>query len=229
MAEHMFSELKYIPEAWSNAFASKAFRKQLVFSLVLLVFSCAYNFHYLRIYQSRPGTQVNDLLLNLLQPHNFSVPIFCLEYSTLLLVIIFLLVHPDVFVKGLQMAAVIFVTRTWAVYLFPLEPPRDMVYLNDPFANLFLHTKETFVTKDLFFSGHISMLALLVFISVNRYVKAIAFAASVFVSALILCQHVHYTLDVLFAPIAAFTAYKFVLYIHRETRFGLELQEQGLQ
>ena len=222
----MLTELKHIPDAWKSAFSNRAFRRQLLFSIVLAVVSCTYNFHYLRIFQSRPGTQINDLILNLLPPHNFSTLIFFVEYCTILVVFIFLLAHPETLIKGFQMAAVILIFRTWSVYLFPLEPPRDMLNLHDPFADFFLHSKDVFVTKDLFFSGHISILALLIFVTSNKYIKAIAFAATVVVGSLILWQHVHYTFDVLFAPIAAFTSYKLVTYVHRESRFGLELEEQ---
>jgi hypothetical protein len=164
-----------------------------------------------------------------LPPHNFSIPIFFIEYCTLLLVFIFLLAHPDVLVKGFQMAAIILIVRTWTVYFFPLEPPRDMINLHDPFADFFLHTKNIFVSKDLFFSGHVSILALLTFVSVKKYIRAIAFTATIAVGTLLLWQHVHYTLDVLFAPVVSFTAYKLVLYGHRQSRFGLELQEQNWQ
>jgi hypothetical protein len=101
-----------------------------------------------------------------------------------------------------------------------------MILLDDPFAAFFLHSKNTFVTKDLFFSGHISTLSLLILISTNKYVKAWALAATIIVGSLILWQHVHYTLDVVLAPVAAFICYKIVLFIHRETRYGLELEQQ---
>jgi len=69
-------------------------------------------------------------------------------------------------------------------------------------------------------------LALLVLISPNKYVKAWALAATIIVGTLILWQHVHYSLDVVFAPLASFVSYKVILFIHRESRYGLELQGQ---
>jgi len=213
-------------EAWSKALSSRSFRNQ--FFLTLLVFAgvCMHNFHYLRVWQDRPGVQINDLLLNQLPPHNFSLEIFLLEYCTLFIVLIFTIQHPDRLVKGLQMFALVILARTMSIYFFPLEPPRDMIFLDDPMARFFLHTKDTFVTKDLFFSGHISALALLMLISFNKYVKAWALTATVLVGILILWQHVHYSLDVVFAPLASFVSYKVILFIHRESRYGFELQSQ---
>jgi hypothetical protein len=221
----MIAELKFIPEAWSKAWSSRSFRNQLVLSLLLLIGVGMHQFHFLRVWQARPGIQINDMILNLLPPFDFSIPIFFLEYSTLLLVFISLLSIPDRLVKGFQMFALALFARTVSVFLIPLEQPSDMIPLNDPMANLLLHTEEVFVSKDLFFSGHVLAITLLMLIAVNKYLKAYALVAAVVVGMLIMWQHVHYSMDVLFAPLVSYTSYKFVLYFHRETRYGLELAE----
>ncbi|MES2619542.1 MAG: phosphatase PAP2-related protein [Bacteroidota bacterium] len=221
----MFAELKYIPEAWSNAWRSRSFRNQLILSLLFCVGVGAHQFHFLRLWQDRSGIQINDVILNLFPPADFSFPIFALEYSSILLVFIFALAAPERLVKGLQMFALIFLARTVSVYLIPLEQPKDMIPLNDPMASLLLHTPDVFVTKDLFFSGHISAIALLMLIATNKYIRGYAFACTIIVGVLIMWQHVHYSIDVLFAPLVSYVAYKFILYIHRETKYGLELAE----
>src|SRR5581483_10297805 len=150
----MFSDLKNIPSAWAKAFSNRSFRMQLLITIVIFLFAGFHNFHYLRIWQMRGGVQINDYVLNMMPPHDFSVEIFIVEYSTLFLVFFLTLPKPDLLIKALQMAAIIFFARTLCIYLLPLEPPRDMVNLEDPMANFFLHSKDVFVTKDLFFSGH---------------------------------------------------------------------------
>jgi hypothetical protein len=160
----MANETHNISSAWGKALGARSFRNQ--FFLTLLVFAgvCMHNFHYLRVWQAREGVQLNDMVLNQLPPHDFSLEIFLLEYCTMLLVIIITLHYPERFVTGLQMFALIMFARTMCIYFFPLEPPKDMIRLDDPFAAFFLHSKDTFVTKDLFFSGHISALTLLMLI-----------------------------------------------------------------
>jgi hypothetical protein len=221
----MLTDLKYIPEVWSTAWRSRSFRNQFALSLLLLIGVGMHQFHCLRVWQARPGIQINDLVLNMLPPHDFSIPIFILEYSTLLLVFVSLLSIPDRLVKGFQMFSLALFARTVSVFLIPLEQPSDMIPLNDPMANLLLHTEEIFVSKDLFFSGHVLAITLLMLIAVNKYLKAYAMVAAIIVGILIMWQHVHYSMDVIFAPLVSFTAYKLVLYIHRETRYGLELSE----
>jgi hypothetical protein len=221
----MFAELKQIPEAWSKAWCSRSFRNQLILSLLFCIGVGVHQFHFLRLWQLRSGIQVNDFILNLFPPADFSIPIFFFEYSTILLVFVFVLATPDRLVKGLQMFALIFLARTVAVFLIPLEQPKDMIPLNDPMANLLLHTPDVFVTKDLFFSGHISAIALLMLIATNRYIRMYAFASVLIVGVLIMWQHVHYSMDVVFAPLVSYISYKFILYIHRETKYGLELAD----
>lgn len=218
----MFSELKHIPQAWRNVRGSKSFRNQFIFSMLLFVIANLHNFHCLRIWQERPGMQINDMLLNMMPPLDLSLPIFFFEYSAMLLAIAFISVYPDRFVKGLQMFAIVIFARTASIYLVALEPPSDMVPLWDPMAKFFLHTPDVFVSKDLFFSGHVAALVLLMLLVVNKYAKAWIFISTVMVSIMITWQHVHYSTDVIFAPLASYVAYKFILYIHRETQYGLE-------
>jgi hypothetical protein len=173
----------------------------------------------------RQGLLINDRILDLLTPHDFSLPIFILEYSAMFLVIFFTLIHPEQFLKGMQMFIIITFARTISIYLVPLEPPMGMVPLNDPMASFFLHTKNVFVTKDLFFSGHISALTMLFLISKQKWLRQYVAFACVTVSVLILWQHVHYSLDVLAAPAIAYLSYALVNRLHTQTKFGLEISE----
>ena len=222
----MSTETQNMSDSWSKALSARSFRNQFFLTILVFAAICMHNFHYLRVWQARQGVQINDAVLNQLPPHDFSLEIFLLEYCTMLIVIVVTIQHPDRFVKGLQMFTLIMFARTMCIYFFPLEPPRDMIRLDDPFAAFFLHSPDTFVTKDLFFSGHVSALALLMLISPNRYIKAWALVATIVVGTLILWQHVHYSLDVAFAPVASFVSYKIILFIHRESGYGIELQSQ---
>lgn len=220
----MLDELKYIPTAWNNVRGSKSFRNQLIFSVLLFVIAHLHNFYCLRLWQGRAGIQINDMVLNLMQPMDFSLLIFAIEYSAILLGALFVLVYPVQFVRGLQMFALMIFARTFCIYIVALEPPVGMVPLWDPVANLFLHTRETFVTKDLFFSGHIGALSIVMLISLNKYVKAWLITATTTVAILLMWQHVHYSSDVLFAPLASYVAYKIVNYVHRQTQYGLDME-----
>lgn len=222
----MPDELKSIPQVWRKAFSSPGFRMQLIVSIIIGIAVYAHNFYYLRVWQARQGVQLNDLILNQLTPYDFSWYIFALEYVTMILAIIYILPYPDRFVKGIQAFALFTLMRTITIYFFVLEPPRDMIVLNDPFANFFLHSKDVFVTKDLFFSGHIASLVLLMFLVTNKYLKSWIFVATILVGILLLWQHVHYSLDVIFAPVVSFVSFKAVAFVHQQTKMDVALQSQ---
>lgn len=222
----MFEELKHIPEAWAKASRSKSFKNQFFITLVVFIAVMLHNFYCLRMWQGRQGIQINDYILNLMHPVDFSIVIFIMEYCTLLTVFVFTLPYPERLMQAIQMFAITFFARTTSIYFFALEPPKEMIPLMDPIANFFLHSKDTFVTKDLFFSGHVSALALLSLIVMNKYVKRWTMFATVAIGIMIMWQHVHYSADVIIAPIISYICYKFVLYIHRETRYGFQFQQQ---
>lgn len=214
----MFSELKNIPKAWHKAISSRWFIHQLLISVILLVVAGAHNFHYLQVWEQREGVQLNDMILQQLPSIDFSLWIFLVEYSTLFLVFIFILPHPQRLVQGIQMFALVTFTRTICIYFVALEPPQGMIHLIDPCAEFFLHSNGVFVTKDLFFSGHIAAITLLMLVTTHKYVKIWALIATILVSIMLLTQHVHYTFDILFAPIVSFIGYKVVLFIHSQAQ-----------
>ncbi len=216
---------KNIAPNWRSAWSSNAFKNQFVLTILGFVAAHLLNFYYLRLWQGRSGTQVNDVLLNLLPPQDFSTPIFVLEYSCILLVFLFTLGLPERLLKGLQMFSVVIIARTVAIFLIPLEAPRDMIPLDDPMASLFLHTPDVFVTKDLFFSGHVSALTMLMLIARFTWLKRYAAFCIVAVGGMIMCQHVHYSMDVFFAPLISYVIYKMVMWVHAETKYGIQIQE----
>jgi membrane-associated phospholipid phosphatase len=99
------------------------------------------------------------------------------------------------------------------ITLVPLDPPAGLIGLVDPIGNFFYG--KSYVTKDLFFSGHTSTVFLLYLCLPGRKDRMIALAVTALVAFLLLVQHVHYTLDVLgallFASIAFWLARKTVL------------------
>lgn len=222
----MFSDFKQFRTSWKSAWSNPAFRNQFAITVMLFVGVMFSNFYYLRIWQTRPGIQLNDFILNLLPPHDFSPYIFFIQYTSLLIVFLFVLPNPHRLTKGLQMFAVVFLARTLTIYLIPLEPPRDMILLNDPVATFVFHTDSVYVTKDLFFSGHVSACVLLWLIVDKKFLKVLLSFTTVIVGLLIMWQHVHYSTDVIFAPLFALVSYWAVQYMHAQSKYGLQTEPE---
>ena len=95
--------------------------------------------------------------------------------------------------------------RLFLILIFPLEPPVGLIPLRDPLSNTFYGS--TFITKDLFFSGHTATIFLIV-LSVDIKWQKVYTSIVVFILALLLIiQHVHYTIDVIFAFPFAYLSY----------------------
>ena len=85
--------------------------------------------------------------------------------------------------------------------------------------------KGGYIVKDLFFSGHVSAVMLFYFVVDQKLTRKILLVLAFLIGAFLLIQHVHYTMDIIAAPIFSFIAYKSSLFIykiyHRETRASL--------
>ena len=101
------------------------------------------------------------------------------------------------------------VVRIIAMYLLPLEPPQNMIMLNDPFVEFF-GTGQT-LTKDLFFSGHTATLFILFLVSEKKIIKTIFLVSTIIVAISVLLQHVHYTIDVFAAIFFTYACYKLII------------------
>jgi hypothetical protein len=80
--------------------------------------------------------------------------------------------------------------------------------LSDPFLTVFAYGKETYV-KDLFFSGHVSTLCILFLVESRKFLRRIIAICAVLVSLFLAWQRVHYTLDMLAAPVVSWLVLRF--------------------
>jgi hypothetical protein len=93
----------------------------------------------------------------------------------------------------------------------PLNPPNGIIIISDPLTNLFYG--QHIVTKDLFFSGHTSIIVLATLCLENKKDKFIGIIATIIVASLLLVQHIHYTLDVIAAPIFAYLLFRLAKFV----------------
>lgn len=78
--------------------------------------------------------------------------------------------------------------------------------LADPVAEFFGAGSAQPLTKDLFFSGHTATLCLFAIMFEDRPFKLFFGTMAVVVGVAVLMQHVHYSIDVVVAPLAAIAA-----------------------
>ena len=86
-----------------------------------------------------------------------------------------------------------------------LNPPEKLIAIVDPLSTAFYG--KNFITKDLFFSGHTATMIIIFFCLEKRADRVFALFTSLLVATLVLVQHIHYTIDVVFAIPFAYLSY----------------------
>ncbi len=203
----MATSLRKVPHVWRKAWRSKKFRTQVVVTGLLLV-ALAFSINkFFAFIQSRPGTLLNDPILNEIPPYDMSVYIFVLIYLGLILGLIHLISFPGILLRVLQAYVMLVVIRVFTIFMFPLEPSQSIIPLKDPLIDEFFYSNNV-ITKDLFFSGHVATLFLLVLAVPNPTMKYLYLVVTLAVAILILIQHVHYSIDIIAAPVFAWICYR---------------------
>lgn len=95
--------------------------------------------------------------------------------------------------------------------LISLNPPAGLIPLADPITNQFYGQR--YITHDLFFSGHTTTVFLIFLCLKKKTDRIYALSASILLGILLLVQHVHYTIDVLAAPVFTYAFYRIALII----------------
>jgi hypothetical protein len=168
---------------------------------------------FLQFVEKRNGVVLPDPLLNTFSPIDLTWLTFSLIYLSLILFLFSVAKEPDKLITALQAYGLMVIFRTIAMYLVPLEPPKSLLLLNDPFVQLF--GKGEILTKDLFFSGHTATLFLLFLLTEKKALKFIFLISTFIVGIAVLLQHVHYSIDVFIAPFVAYGSYR-IIKIYRE-------------
>lgn len=191
-----------IREIWKKAWASPEKRRQLIAIVILFpifFISLPYFFNYI---EKRNGVVLNDLLLSQIPPHNVSVLIFAVIWSMILLILYRSLRDPSIFISYCYTLAFVTVARVICIALVPLSPPAGLIPLSDPLSGAFYG--EASITKDLFFSGHTALLMTIFLCLKGKTDRLIALLAVVAIAVLLAIQHIHYTIDILAAPVIVY-------------------------
>jgi hypothetical protein len=184
--------------SWQTCWKMPVFRKKTFLGLALLaVILSGFPFFFNSI-EKRDGVKLDDWLLIHIPALNLSVPIFLLIWSTVLLAFLRVLKNPRFFLLLLWGYIILCLCRILTITLVPLNPPERLLELVDPLSNRFYGSH--FITKDLFYSGHTATLFLIFLCLPEKWEKTLALLSTVGVALMLLFQHVHYTIDIIFAP-----------------------------
>jgi len=211
---HLYSRMQTVPtqplkeleDNWTSAWAQPLFRTKFIV-VWLFIFPLLTIFHvFFAHIEKRDGMQLYDWLLDIIPSHNVSLPVFLFIWGAALLAIIRSIKSPYTLLVLLWSYLLVSLSRILCIWLVPLDAPANLIPLVDPLTNFFYGKQ--YVTKDLFFSGHTSSVFIIFLGLEKRSDKIFTLFSVICIALLLLVQHVHYSIDILAAPLAAYLCYR---------------------
>jgi len=191
---------------WKKALQNPSFKQKLLLSIFCIVVIMIFFPFFFQYIEQRKGVLLNDVLLAHLPAVDVSIPIFAIIWGTGLFTTIRGIQHPTIVITFFWSFILLSITRIATILLFPLEAPAEIIPLADPISNAVYGGK--FITKDLFYSGHTATQFLMYLCLQKKLDKTITLISTFLIGGMVLLQHVHYTIDVLAAPIITFFCFK---------------------
>ena len=197
-----------IKQAWIAALQSPKKRDKLLigsFIVAIILSSLPIFFSYI---QKRRGVVLNDWVLAHLPAYNVSIIIFTIIWGMATLIFVRALYNPVIYINYVWTLIFINIARMLTITFVALDPPIGLIHLTDPLTGVFYG--HNVITRDLFFSGHTSTLVLIFLCLEKRNDKILGFISIIVVMILLLVQHIHYTIDVVAAPIIVYMIFVMV-------------------
>ena len=195
---------------WNSAFKQKSFLIKFLLSFVVLAFLMTWMGFFFAYIEAREGFIFYDPILNFLHPIDVSNFIFLFTYGSIVIGLIYTVRSPYFVLHFCQFYILMNVFRVACMFAIPMEPPSDIIPLNDVILQSTVY-KGKINVKDLFYSGHTATLFLFFFFVKNNWLKLFFFVMGTAVAVALMWQHVHYCYDVFAAPFFAFLSIKLVI------------------
>ncbi|MBC7651383.1 MAG: hypothetical protein H7101_06520 [Deinococcales bacterium] len=197
--------------SWVEAIQNKNFTIKLYVGIALVTITLLFYPLFFDYIEQRNGVVLNDFFLQKLPVKNVSIPIFAIIWGMGVLTLYRIYKSPNIALLCIWSFWLISISRVASITLWHLNPPENLIPLIDPLSNTFYGGR--FITKDLFYSGHTATQFLMFLCLQKKADKIIAFLATVSIGILVLIQHVHYTIDVVTAPIFAYLCFRIAIWL----------------
>lgn len=200
-----------IKERWKLACNTGPKRLRLFSGSIIIFAIIAYLPYFFKGIEKREGVVLHDWLLAQIPPHNVSVAIFIIIWGMGILILYRAVYKPSIYIIYVWALIFMCIIRMISISIVALNPPIGLIPLSDPLTGVFYG--QAIITKDLFFSGHITTVTLIFLCLEKKTDRILAFFSIIAVAILLLVQHIHYTIDILAAPVITYTVYRFTLYL----------------
>lgn len=196
-----------LKQNWLNAYDTSLKRLKLLIGGILIAGLISIMPSFFIGIEHRNGVVLNDVVLAHLPAYDVSLLIFALIWGMGILMLVRVMHKPAICATYIWTLIFVCIARFISISLVRLDPPAGLVPLVDPLTGCFYGHAS--ITRDLFFSGHTSTMVMIYLNLERKSDKIIAFIATIAVMILLLIQHIHYTMDVLAAPVIVYCLYRF--------------------
>jgi len=192
---------------WAELLRNRRALLVATLTLIALLASLYSYTTFLHWVELRPGFAFVDPIHSLFKPVDLSWPVFIILYAAIITIFATFGRNPEHLFVLMRGYTFLIALRMISMALLPLDPPATMIPLVDPIVQAAAGNGSSPLSRDLFFSGHTSFLCLVALYAPYKPLKILFFALTILVGISVIVQHVHYSVDVLIAPMAAWFAY----------------------
>jgi hypothetical protein len=193
---------------WKIFWPKKNFRFQFIVAVTLLISFMIFVPYFFDFVEARSGKIIHDPLLDLLPVADVSWLIFFFLYFGVISWLVTSVKTPDILIAGMQTYILVTFLRLCSITLFPLEPPAGYVPLTEPFVQFFTNGGKI-ISKDLFFSGHMTTILFCYFNKKKGWLKTVYLLSASSIGVLLMIQRVHYSIDIIAAPLFTWLCFLF--------------------
>lgn len=210
---------------WKDFLKNKGNTAKLILNFILLFVSLCLVTTYLNFNEQRTEVvKLSDPVLKTFTAYDLDTYAFILMYISIITFFVFIASRPKLILLAFTSYCIVILSRIFMMWLTPLDIPEGAIYFHDPIVNIF--GGGTTFMKDLFFSGHTSLMVLLTLIvhyenrnvsvtygkdkikNIDKFYQYFLMTGTILVALSVLLQKAHYTVDVIVAPFVAYTAYR---------------------
>jgi hypothetical protein len=210
-----------IIQNWREELKDETFIRYFLLNFLISLALYFATIQWVKMNSLRPGSVLDDPLYHLLAPRDFSLIIFILTYSPVLVFLFWVAQYPLLLHRAFNSFVAVFMIRAVCIHFVPLSPASGIIVLNDPITSAM--ADESHVLNDLFFSGHVGDLATLFFLCSNKVIRRYIFACVIGVGLLLVWQRVHYSVDILAAPFFSYLSYR--VFVQKDIIWGSILKK----
>jgi PAP2 superfamily C-terminal len=199
--------------AWKSLKNKRTYALLLSTGLVFFMSSLLVTIVYVPTFETREGFVPYDPFMTYLPAVDVSPYVFLLLYGTIFFSAFYLIKDPKRLVLFMYSFGIMYWIRALCITLVPFNEPALLIPLKDPLIE-HLGIYQTFIKRDLFFSGHLASVFIPYLILRKTRFHWLFLLATLGIGLLVMLQHIHYSYDVIgalvFTYLSVFWAEKLV-------------------